>query len=98
MKASSKYGSAYPKTKAKTASTQQAAKRPRHTRAVGDAIVTGTATPTILLPHERDQAVDQSGGGVPSESVEQACRDVKRGLVDTDRGAETNNTYQKQKI
>ena len=30
-------------------------------------------------------------------SMEQAARDVKRGLVDTDRGAEAGRTYKKLK-
>ena len=36
-------------------------------------------------------------GGIASEPVQQAYRDVKRGLVDTDRGAEAGRTYQKLK-
>ena len=48
------------------------------------------------LPHERDEAVGMTGG-VPSQPVQQAYRDVKRGLVDTDRAAEADRTYDKLK-
>ncbi len=48
------------------------------------------------LPHERDQEVGMTGG-IASEPVQQAYRDVKRGLVDTDRGVEAGRTYQKLK-
>lgn len=46
------------------------------------------------LPHERDQSVD-STGGTPSVEIEQAYRDVSRGLQDTDRGPEADRTYKK---
>jgi hypothetical protein len=84
MKASSKYGSAYPHM----ASGPKAKLTHRHK--VEDAVA--------KLPHERDESVDQVGGGVSSASVEQAGRDVKKGLPDTDRGVEMNRTYQKQRI
>ena len=48
------------------------------------------------LPHERDQAVGMTGG-VPSQPMQQAYRDVKRGLVDTDRAAEAGRAYDKLK-
>lgn len=48
------------------------------------------------LPHERDEEVGMTGG-IASEPVQQAYRDVKRGLVDTDRGVEAGRTYQKLK-
>ena len=48
------------------------------------------------LPHERDEAVGMTGG-VPSRAVQQAYRDVKRGLVDTDRSAEAGRAYDKLK-
>ena len=48
------------------------------------------------LPHERDEAVGMTGG-IPSQPVQQAYRDVKRGLVDTDRAAEADRTYDKLK-
>lgn len=47
------------------------------------------------LPHERDEAVDASdtGGGKdlgPRAVIEQAARDVERGLRDTDRHGVAN--------
>lgn len=42
------------------------------------------------LPHERDQSVDMTDG-IPSADMQQAHRDVKRGLVDTDAGLEGHN-------
>lgn len=48
------------------------------------------------LPHERDEAVGMTGG-VPSGKMQQAHRDVARGVQDTDRGPEADRTYQKQK-
>lgn len=37
------------------------------------------------LPHERDESVGMTDGA-PSPVIEQAYRDVERGLVDTDAG------------
>lgn len=55
-------------------------------RAAGDA-----ADPSSpRLPHERDQSIDMTDGN-PSALVQQAFRDVKRGLVDTDAGREAHN-------
>lgn len=54
------------------------------------------AGPEGRLPHERDQAVDMTDGE-PDARVEQAYRDVKRGLVDTDRGPPADKAYEKQK-
>ena len=48
------------------------------------------------LPNERDEA-QGSTGGVPSATVQQAARDLKRGLSDTDRGAVMDDTYRKLK-
>ena len=42
------------------------------------------------LPHERDQSVDMTDG-IPSAQMQQAYRDVERGLVDTDAGREAHN-------
>lgn len=52
--------------------------------------------PEPRLPHERDQSVDMTGGE-PDAQVQQAYRDVKRGLQDTDRGPVAHKAYQKQK-
>lgn len=48
------------------------------------------------LPHERDESVGMTGG-VPSATVQQAYRDVKRGLQDTSRGTAANSAYEKLK-
>jgi hypothetical protein len=48
------------------------------------------------LPHERDQSVDMTGG-TPSREVQQAHRDVSRGLQDTSRAQETDRAYKKLK-
>lgn len=48
------------------------------------------------LPHERDESVDMTGG-LPSEPMKQAYKDVTRGLQDTDRGLESARTYKKLK-
>jgi len=48
------------------------------------------------LPHERDESVDMTHGQ-PDAQVEQAYRDVQRGLQDTDRGPPAGAAYQKQK-
>lgn len=48
------------------------------------------------LPHERDQSVDMTHGN-PDAQVQQAYRDVQRGLQDTDRGPPADKAYQKQK-
>ncbi len=81
MKARSKYGSVYPGI------------RP----APKVAPVAAASTAVMKLPHERDEVLDEGGGQVESERVSQAYCDVRRGLPDTDRGAEVNKTYQKQK-
>lgn len=57
-------------------------------------VVLKTATPK--LPHDRDEAASMTGGA-PSDLIQQAHRDVSRGLQDTDRGAETDATYRKLK-
>lgn len=48
----------------------------------------GTQLPK--LPHERDQSVNMTDG-IPSAEMQQAYRDVQRGLVDTDAGREAHN-------
>ncbi len=42
------------------------------------------------LPHERDQSTGMTDG-IQSPVVQQAYRDVKRGLVDTDAGRQAHN-------
>lgn len=48
------------------------------------------------LPHERVEFIDIVGK-VSSEPMKQASRDLRRGLTDTDRGAEAGRTYKKLK-
>lgn len=94
MKATSKYGSAYPR-----AASSNATRLINRRKAVAsDAPLAASSTDGLKLPHERDESIDEGGGGVVSESVKQAGRDVQRGLPDTDRGAEMHRTYQRQKI
>lgn len=42
------------------------------------------------LPHERDQSVGMTDGN-PSPAMQQAYKDVQRGLVDTDAAREAHN-------
>lgn len=51
---------------------------------------------TPKLPHEHDESVG-STGGVPSPEMQQAHADQKRGLVDTDRGPVSDQTYRRLK-
>lgn len=54
----------------------------------------GQVTPaTLPLPHERDQSVDQGMPAPIDPRVEQAQKDVSRGLQDTDRGPEVDALY-----
>ena len=48
------------------------------------------------LPHERDESVGTTDG-VPSGPVQQAYRDLTRGMQDTDRGPEAGRLYRKLK-
>jgi len=48
------------------------------------------------LPHERDETPGMTGG-VPSERLKQAHRDVSRGLQDTSRAPEADRTYRRLK-
>jgi len=48
------------------------------------------------LPHERDETPSMTGG-VPSERVKQAHRDVSRGVQDTSRAPEADQAYRKLK-
>ncbi len=52
--------------------------------------------PAPRLPHEEDESA-ASQGGKKRKKVQQAAADIKRGLKDTDRGEESNSTYQKLK-
>ena len=49
---------------------------------------------SLELPHERDQAVDMTNAK-PNPVVEQAGRDVKRGVRDTSKSVEMDRAYKK---
>ena len=66
-------------------------------KAINTTVPATVTTPTApKLPHERDESLG-STGGVPSAPVQQAYKDVKRGLQDTSRGAAANAAYEKLK-
>ena len=48
------------------------------------------------LPHERDQSAHMTDG-TPSRKVQQAAKDVARGLQDTSKSPEMDRAYQRQK-
>ena len=50
----------------------------------------------LALPHERDQSSDMTDAQ-PDPQVQQAARDLKRNLQDTDKGAAMDRAYQKLK-
>ena len=51
---------------------------------------------SLELPSDRDQSTGMTAAE-PDPKVEQAAIDLKRGLSDTSKGAETDKAYQKQK-
>jgi hypothetical protein len=52
---------------------------------------------SLELPHDRDEAADMTSGQT-SPLIEQAAKDIQRGLKDTSRAVETDQTYKKQKL
>ena len=48
------------------------------------------------MPSDRDQSTDMTAT-TPDPLIQQAAKDLKRGLSDTSKGAETDKAYQKQK-
>ena len=50
----------------------------------------------LALPHERDQSIDMTDAQ-PDPQVQQAARDLKRNLQDTDKSAAMDRAYQKLK-
>ena len=74
------------------AETRVAAKKSVNTRVRAE-VATASA---VKLPHERDESVGMTGG-IGSELMHQAHRDLSRGLQDTDRGPEADRTYRKLK-
>ena len=51
---------------------------------------------SLSLPHERDQSTDMTADA-PDAVVQQAQRDLKRGLQDTSKAPEMNRAYSKLK-
>lgn len=77
--------------------------RPSRTSAAGRSRPGQAETPqdasdeaNLALPHERDQSTAMTGPQ-PDPQVQQAQRDLSRGLQDTDKSAPMNTTYQKLK-
>jgi hypothetical protein len=64
--------------------------RPGHQDTMKD----GAVESSLELPHERDQAVDMTNSK-PNPVVEQAARDVERGVKDTSKSVETDRAYKK---
>jgi hypothetical protein len=56
-----------------------------------------SAEASLELPSDRDQSSGDMTAAEPDPKVEQAAKDVKRGITDTSKGAETDTAYQKQK-
>lgn len=52
-------------------------------------------SPTPRLPHEHDESSD-SQTSPPRAVIQQAHKDLQRGLVDTDRGPLMDKLYKKQ--
>lgn len=50
--------------------------------------------PAPRLPHERDESSDSQRSPDPDTLMQQAHADLRRGLVDTDRGAVTDGVYE----
>ena len=50
----------------------------------------------VVMPHERDEKVGMTGG-ISSPMVEQAAKDLLRGVKDTSRSVESNAAYEKLK-
>lgn len=48
-----------------------------------------------LMPNERDQVVQGSTSPTPPPEVKRAYQDIRRGLVDTDKGPVLDHTYRK---
>ena len=51
---------------------------------------------SLELPSDRDQSTDMTAA-TPDPLIQQAAIDLKHGLSDTSKGAETDKAYQKQK-
>lgn len=87
------------RSKGEQAATSQGlpAKSPRpqsdqtdHPRTPEDASIESS----LELPHERDQATDMTADA-PDPQIEQAAKDVAKGLTDTSKAPELDATYRK---
>ena len=89
-----------PKRTRKTAPAPQPAVRSVDTgaprRPGKKARVRAPAATLPKLPHENDESVNATDG-TPSVLIQQAYRDISRGLQDTDRGPVADSTYKKLK-
>lgn len=54
----------------------------------------GSVESSLTLPHERDQSLDMTGD-TTNPQVEQAARDVKKGIKDTSKAPEMDQAYKK---
>ena len=57
---------------------------------------TPEASKSPAMPHERDESTGMTGGAT-SERMAQGHDDVERGVKDTSRGTEADETYRKLK-
>ena len=64
----------------------------QHTRTQHDASVEAS----LRMPNERDESTDMTADA-PDAVVVQARKDLKRGIEDTSKGPEMNQTYKKLK-
>ncbi|ABE42108.1 hypothetical protein [Polaromonas sp. JS666] len=74
-------------------------KSPRAQRPLPDQPITPadrSVESSLELPHERDEAVDMTGEQT-SPLIEQAERDVRKGLKDTSKAPEMDRAYKKLK-
>ena len=74
-------------------------KSPRAQRPLPDQPITPadrSVESSLELPHERDEAVDMTGEQT-NPLIEQAERDVRKGLKDTSKGPEMDRAYKKLK-
>ncbi|MEO5658322.1 MAG: hypothetical protein ABIQ90_00800 [Polaromonas sp.] len=57
----------------------------------------GSVEDTLELPHDRDQAVDMTGGQ-PDPLIKQAGKDIDDGLKDTSKAQEMDQAYKKFRV
>ena len=66
------------------------------TPASGVDLTASKGSSEALMPNDRDEKVGMTSG-VPSPTVQQGARDLKRGLQDTSRATEADDVYRKLK-